>query len=218
MCGRYGFSIKDAREVYSRFNTVNTLNDLSSESNITPGQLNPVIYQINGNIIERMFWGLIPYWAKNKDLRYKTINARSETVKTAASFRKPFLFQRCLIPVTGFYEWDKTKKPSQPYYFKMVDDSIFSFAGLYDIWIDPQKGEKIKSYTIITTQPNELVAKIHNRMPVILNKDDEELWLNPAITETRQLLPLLKAYNGNMEKIVHPASLKNTLNYLDFTI
>lgn len=198
MCGRYGFSVKDAREVYSRFNTVNKLDDLSPRYNIAPGQMNPVIYQEDGNKIVRMFWGLIPYWAKNQDMKYKTINARAESVNTAASYRKPLRFQRCLIPATGFFEWDKSRKPSQPYYFKMKDSSVFAFAGLYDIWKDPLTGKSLYSYTIITTEPNEIVGSIHNRMPVILHKEDEKNWLNPDVTEPVQLLPLLTPFESEM--------------------
>jgi putative SOS response-associated peptidase YedK len=197
MCGRYGFSVKDAREVYDRFGLINTpdeLNKLQNRYNIAPGQINPVIVQEDGNKLEWFFWGLIPYWAKNEDMKYKTINARAESVDTAASYRKPLRFQRCLIPATGFYEWDKSQKPSQPYYFQVKDNSLFAFAGLYDIWKNPQTNHDVKSYTIITTQPNDSVKNIHNRMPVILEKEDEETWLNPDLTEPEQINQLLQPY------------------------
>lgn len=200
MCGRYGFSVKDAREAINRFKLLNTIDELArlkSRYNIAPGQINPVIVMGDGRKMEWYFWGLIPYWAKDQEMKYKTINARAESVEKAASYRKPFRFQRCLIPSSGFYEWDKSVKPSQPYFIRMKDNSLFSFAGLYDIWKNPTSGKEIKSYTIITTQPNEVVGKIHNRMPVILEKDEEKEWLNPDLTEPSDLKHMLKPYNSN---------------------
>ena len=208
MCGRYGFSVKDAREVINRFDLINTLDELSrlqSRYNIAPGQINPVITQDDGKRMEWFFWGLIPYWAKSQDMRYKTINARAETVDTAPAYRKPFRFQRCLVPSTGFYEWDKAIKPSQPYYIRMKDASIFSFAGLYDTWKDTVSEKEIKSYTIITTQPNEVVGKIHNRMPVIIDKEDETDWLNPDNSEIQLLHRFLKPYSSD-KLLVYPVS------------
>ncbi len=118
MCGRYGFSVKDAQEVYERFNVVNTLPDFHPRYNIAPGQLNPVILRHSPKRIERMFWGLIPHWAKDESLKYKTINARAEGIAEKPVYKKPFRLQRCLVPATGFYEWDKAHKPSTPYYFE----------------------------------------------------------------------------------------------------
>jgi putative SOS response-associated peptidase YedK len=112
-------------------------------------------------------------------------------------YGKPFRTQRCLVPATGFYEPDKlhyTKPPFPWHYFQLKDGELLGFAELYDIWKDPKTGKEIKSYTIITTQPNELVGTVHGRMPVILNKEDEESWLNPDITEPEHLLPLLQSY------------------------
>jgi putative SOS response-associated peptidase YedK len=197
MCGAYGFSVKDAREVYGRFDIVNTLEDYQPRYNLRPGQLNPVVTSHSPNRISRMFWGLIPHFAPDEHYKYKTINAKAETVATLPSFRQPFRQKRCLVPATGFYEPDKVNKASPPFtwhYFQLKDQPLFAFAGLYDIWKDEQTGKEIYSYTIITTTPNGLVGKYHDRMPVILQKEDEETWLNPDITEAEQLQPLLKQY------------------------
>ncbi|MDQ6659789.1 MAG: SOS response-associated peptidase, partial [Chloroflexota bacterium] len=194
MCGRYGFSVKDAQEVYERFEIVNTLPDFHPRFNIAPGQLNPVVLRHSPNSIQRMFWGLIPSWAKDERMRYTTINARVETVKEKSAYRKPLRYQRCLVPATGFYEWDKKQKPSRPYYFHLKHEPLFAFAGVYDVWHDPKTGKEIQSYTIITTQANSVVGAIHARMPVILRKEDEEAWLNPDETEPDALLPLLRPY------------------------
>jgi putative SOS response-associated peptidase YedK len=197
MCGAYGFSVKDAKEVYNRFDIVNTLDDFKPRFNVRPGQMNPVIISHSPNQITRMFWGLIPNWAKEDSYKYKTINAKAETVAKLPTFREPFRHKRCLVPATGFYEPDKKhylKPPFPWHYFQLKDQPLFAFAGLYDIWTDKQTEKEISSYTIITTSPNAIVAKYHERMPVILEKEDEETWLNPDIAESKQLLPLLKPY------------------------
>jgi putative SOS response-associated peptidase YedK len=197
MCGRYGFSVKNAKDVYERFDTYNELEDFKPRYNIAPGQQNPVITKHSPNQISRMVWGLIPSWAKDDRSTYSTINARVEGIESKATYRKPFRTQRCLVPATGFYEPDKlhySKPPFPWHYFQLKDGALFAFAGLYDIWKDPKIEKEIHSYTIITTQPNELVGTVHDRMPVILRKEDEEDWLNPDLTEPEHLLPLLKQY------------------------
>ena len=197
MCGRYGFSVNDAKEVYERFEVYNELADLAPRYNIAPGQMNPVVTSHSPNQISRMFWGLIPHWAKDDSSTYKTINARAETVAQLPTFREPFRHTRCLVPATGFYEPDKkhaTKAPFPWHYFQLKDQKIFGFAGLYDVWTDKQTGKEIRSYTIMTTKPNALVGQYHDRMPVILNPADEEAWLDPDNIEPERILPLLKPY------------------------
>jgi putative SOS response-associated peptidase YedK len=205
MCGRYGFSVKNAKDVYERFDTYNELSDFKPRWNIAPGDLNPVITRHSPNEISRMLWGLIPYWARDDSFKFKTINARVEGIESKATYRKPFRTRRCLVPATGFYEWDKPVKPSQPYYFKLKHEELFAFAGLYDIWRDPKTGKEVNSYTIITTQANGVVGKIHPRVPVILQKEDEEEWLNPDIVEPERLLLLLKQY-PDKEMEAYPVS------------
>jgi putative SOS response-associated peptidase YedK len=197
MCGRYGFSVKDSKAVYERFDTANELPDFQPRWNIAPGQHNPVITKHSPNQISRMVWGLIPFWAKDNKFQFQTINARVEGIESKPVYRKPFRTQRCLVPATGFYEPDKlhyAKPPFPWHYFQLKGGVLFAFAGLYDVWRDPKTEKEIKSYTIITTQPNALVGTVHNRMPVILQKADEEAWLNPDITEPEHLLPMLKPY------------------------
>jgi putative SOS response-associated peptidase YedK len=146
-----------------------------------------------------MLWGLVPHFAKDDHNKYKTINARAETVEELPTFNHPFHRSRCLIPFTGFYEPDKIHFSKQPYpwrYFQMKDDSISSFAGLYDIWHDKTSKTEIHSYTIITTTPNAIVGKYHDRMPAILKKEDEDTWLNPY-TKANQLHNLLKPFNAD---------------------
>ncbi len=206
MCGRYGLSIDDAKKVYERFEIENKLYELKPRYNIAPAQMNPVVTTNSPNHIRLMFWGLIPHWAKDRKFAYKTINARSEGIDEKPTYKKPFQLQRCLIPASGFYEWTKMK-PATPYYFELKDISLFAFAGLYDVWKDPVDNQDVYSYTIITTQANDVVSPVHHRMPVILQKEDEDFWLNPDVVEPERLLPLLKPYPSE-RMISHPVSTR----------
>jgi putative SOS response-associated peptidase YedK len=118
--------------------------------------------------LDRLRWGLVPYWAKDEKIGFKTINARAETIDTAHSFRSAFKKRRCLIPADGFYEWKKVTGGKIPHSIEMKNDSPFVFAGLWEGWENPETQEWLRTCTIITGQPNELVAEIHTRMPVIL--------------------------------------------------
>lgn len=199
MCGAYGFSVKDAKEVYNRFDIENTLEGFRPRWNIRPGQMNPVIFMRENIEIMYMFWTFIPHWAKDKNLKYSTINARDDKVTESSVYKDSFLKRRALIPANFFYEPDKIhfSKPPYPWhYFQLKDQQLFAFAGLYDVWKDKEAGKDIYSYTIITTEPNGLVGKFHPRMPVILRKEDEKKWLDPDIVEPEHLLPLLKPYSA----------------------
>lgn len=213
MCGRYGFSVKDAKEVYDRFEIENELSNFHPRYNIAPGQMNPVITRHSPNQIQYMFWGLLPHFAPDENYKYTTINAKAETVDVLRSFRNPLRFNRCLVPATGFYEPDKRFNPTVWHYFQLKSKAIFAFAGLYDIWEDKKTGKKIYSYTIITTELNEIVGKVHHRMPVILSREDEDTWLNPDIVEPEHLLPLLKPYPADeMEEWQVSNAAKNPRN------
>jgi putative SOS response-associated peptidase YedK len=161
--------------------------------------MNPVITSHSPNQISYMFWGLIPHFADDRNYAYKysTINAKAETVATLRTYREPLRRSRCIVPATGFYEPDKEHFKKSPYpwhYFRLKDQEMFGFAGLYDVWKDRQTGKELSSYTLITTTPNRLVGALHHRMPVILHKADEATWLNPDTTEPTQLQGLLKPY------------------------
>src|SRR5438270_635810 len=131
MYGAYGFSVKDAREVYDRFDIVNTLEYFKARYNLRPGEMNPVVISHSPNQIKTMFWGLIPHWAKDDKYKYSTINAKAETIANLPTYREPFRHKRCLVPATFFYEPDKIhfEKPPYPWYlFQFKDKRIFSFA------------------------------------------------------------------------------------------
>ena len=212
MCGAYGFSVKDAKDVYDRFDVVNTLEGLKPRWNVRPGQMNPVITSHSPNQISYMFWGLIPHFAteKNFTYKYKTINAQAETVATLRTYREPLRRRRCLIPATGFYEPDKINHEKSPFpwhYFQLKSRELFAFAGLYDVWTDPATKKELSSYTLITTEPNALVGKFHPRMPVILHREDEDTWVNLDITEPEQLQPLLQPYPADLMR-AYPVNVR----------
>jgi putative SOS response-associated peptidase YedK len=177
MCGR--FALAHIAGFWTRFAVIDRQATLESRFNIAPSQMVPVIVSGSPNKAVMMKWGLVPFWAKDPKIGNRLINARSETVETKPAFRTSLKRKRCLVPATGFYEWKRLGKEKQPYYVHMKDDSLFAFAGLYDRWKTPE-GDDLFTFTIMTTEPNPMMAKIHNRMPVILQEKDEDLWLAPG--------------------------------------
>jgi putative SOS response-associated peptidase YedK len=191
MCGRYGFV--PPHNFYERFEVENTDEDLQDNYNVAPGEIMPVITTKSPRRVYKMKWGLVPFWAKDPRIGYKMINARAEDINHKPSFRTPLKSKRCLVPASGFFEWHRAGKEKTPYYFKLKDREIFAFAGLYDIWKDVE-GKEWWTYTIITTEANGVVAKIHDRMPVILAEKDEQLWVDNTSYNEEKILALLKPY------------------------
>jgi len=142
-----------------------------------------------------MRWGLIPWWAKDSSGSAMMINARSETAATKPAFRDPFTSRRCLVPADGFYEWQRTGKVKQPYCFEINGGELFAFAGLWDRWKDPS-GQWVKSCSILTTTPNAVTSSIHDRMPVILDPDSYDLWLDPGMREASAASDLLRPFDA----------------------
>jgi putative SOS response-associated peptidase YedK len=153
--------------------------EISPKLKLSPTQDIAVILNSNPNEITTARWGLIPFWAKDKSIGNKMFNARSETLSEKPSFKNLIKNRRCLIPVTGFYEWKNIegKKTKQAYHIHLTTDEIFTLAGLWDIWND-ENGNKIITTTIITTNPNKLISEIHDRMPVIISKNNFSKWLD----------------------------------------
>jgi len=141
-------------------------------------------------------WGLVPFWAKDKSIGSRLINARAESVAEKPAFRAAFKYRRCLIPADGFYEWKKTGKRKQPYFVGMADGHLFAFGGLWEHWESPE-GEVIESCTILTTESNELVQELHDRIPLVVEPKDYELWLDPDMKDSTRLKPLLRPYPGD---------------------
>lgn len=192
MCGR--FTLIQIEKISERFDA-QIIGEISVKKryNISPDQPVPIVFQESPNKIEEMIWGLIPHWAKDSKIGNELINARAESLLEKPAFKDSFLKRRCLIPADGFYEWKKEGREKTPYYIKLKDSSLFAFAGLYDIWQN-EKGQIIKTFTIITTEPNDLVKEIHNRMPVILKRENEKIWINKEEKNVEKLLALLKPY------------------------
>ena len=162
----------------------------------------PVISSENPGEIEFYQWGLIPHWVKDEQravsLSKRTLNAKAETIFEKPSFRSVIRSQRCLVIVDGFFEWREVSKKKYPYYIKMTDHSIFTLAGIWDRWVNPETDETLYSFSIITTEANPLLAKIHNtkkRMPVILSGEEEERWLSEEL-EKDDIEQMLDPYDG----------------------
>jgi putative SOS response-associated peptidase YedK len=196
MCGRF-LARKSPEEVARWFATRNPLPNARPRYNVAPTdavlavRFNP---ETKERTLDPLRWGLVPYWAKDIKIGYSLINAKAETVAEKPAFREAFKSRRCLIAADGFYEWAKLPdgKTKQPYAIMMQDRSLFGFAGLWERWKDRTSGETVRSCTIITTMPNEVCAPIHDRMPVIIARDDYGKWLGEEPVEPVRLLQMLK--------------------------
>ncbi len=197
MCGRFVlFSTVSALE--SEFAIAQTTLDLQPSYNIAPGQdVAAVVSGGDGNELVTFRWGLIPFWSKDPRMGSRMINARGETVAEKPSFRTPFKRQRCLIAADGFYAWRKEGKGKIPVYVFLKSRRPFGIAGLFDSWRS-HGGEEIRTCTIITTEANDLLRPVHDRMPVIIPKKSRDLWLDPASGGERYLTELLGPYPSEL--------------------
>jgi putative SOS response-associated peptidase YedK len=190
MCGRY--TLQNVDDISERFQAKQLRFDLASIYNVAPSQELPVIVadETGERTIKLMQWGLIPRWqVVGHGGNVAPINARSETVAEKPMFRDLIRRRRCLVPASGFYEWQAGIHRKQPYFIGVKDQPLFAFAGLYDEFV-PAGSDPIASYTILTTRPNALLAPIHDRMPVILRPEDEGLWLDRDVHGVKELEPL----------------------------
>ena len=218
MCGRYSLICID--DMGSRFRVTDPSFGFRSHFNIAPGSMMPVIVRRERNEAVMMEWGLVPHWVKEGKAARHLINARAETLAEKPSFRGLLNSRRCLVPASGFYEWKKDGGKKTPFYIRLQDEPVFAFAGLYDVWHIPV-GEGYATYTIITTGPNDLMAPIHNRMPAILRREDEDRWvsgealsaadLNGILAphpvggmEAYPVLPLVNNPGNNDERLIRP--------------
>lgn len=192
MCGRYALAAND-QEILNLFG-ISKADEAATlpRYNIAPSQKIPVIYISNGQKTLATFnWGLIPSWVKDLSKMRPMINARSESLTEKPSFKNSLVSKRCLIPTTGFYEWTKNNKT--PMYIHLKNRKMFSMAGLWDTWTNSD-GEVIHTCTIITVPANNKLSSIHDRMPAILDKETESIWLDPNIKDPNKLLEMLKTY------------------------
>jgi len=200
MCGRYRLS-RRKQVIEEYFGSAPWDDDWNPRFNVAPTQQIPVIRQSPKEPIRElslMRWGLIPSWARDQSVAARTINARSETAATKPAFRDALKSRRCLIPADGFYEWKRDGKTKQPYCFEVNDGELFAFAGLWDRWKEPSGGW-VKTCSILTTTPNAVASAIHDRMPLILRKDDYDLWLDPGMQNVVAISELLRRFDARMK-------------------
>ena len=205
MCGRFTLTV-DPDQLREAFPWLNTPEGLSPRYNIAPSQPVAVVPNDGRNQLDFYVWGLIPSWAKDPAIGNRMINARAETLIEKPSFRNAFRRRRCLIPADGFYEWKQEpgRKTKIPTYIRLKSGKPFAFAGLWERWDSPD-GSTVFSCTIITTQPNELMQEIHNRMPVILPEAAYPLWLSPGEADAGALQAVLQPYPAG-EMTAYPVS------------
>ncbi len=213
MCGR--FTLTTPKDIVKRFHVSfysDEILELKPRYNIAPTQKTPVVYKLakqnNKSIDKRkaemMQWGYIPFWIKNinnqniKNIK-KIINARAESVTKKEVFKNSFVTKRCIIPFNGFYEWEKINK--KPFYIFPKSKNMSGFAGLYSISINNKTNKRMKTFAIITTLPDKLVKKVHNRMPLILTKAQEDQWLNDEIKAKKILSTQIKDKKLNMYQV-----------------
>jgi putative SOS response-associated peptidase YedK len=199
MCGRYGRRTGRQRIAeWFRIHSTNALNDaeLAPTYNAAPQSFQPVIRlgpETGEREIAMMKWGLVPWWSKTVKFGYSTINADADKLTTSSVWREPFRQRRCLVPADWFYEWPVIDGEKQAHAFSLKDGSPFAFAGLWDRWKDAKSGDVLESFAIVTVEPNEWMAKYHDRMGVILEPKHYQRWLEPG--EPHQLpVDLLRAY------------------------
>jgi len=203
MCGRFVLT-SDTDAVQMAFNLTTTPETLVPRFNIAPSQPIAVITNEQSDALTFHKWGLIPSWAKDPKIGNRMINARSETAADKPSFRAAFRRRRCLIPADGFFEWQKQDDGKQPMFIHLKDKQVFAFAGLWEVWHSPE-GDEIRSATILTTEPNDFMATIHNRMPVILRRGDYATWLAPDEQKPDDLEPLLRPFAAD-QMAAYPVS------------
>jgi putative SOS response-associated peptidase YedK len=205
MCGRFTLTV-DPADLQETFGEYSFPIPFSPRFNIAPSQPVLAIPNDGRKVADFFVWGLIPSWAKDPAIGNRMINARAETLREKPAFRGIYKYKRCLILADGFYEWKAQPgtKTKVPYFIHLDSRQPFAFAGLWDEW-NSSDGSSVKSCTIITTAPNNLVASIHNRMPVILSPDAYARWLDPGVQIPDSLQALLVAYPAR-EMAAYPVS------------
>lgn len=207
MCGRFTNRAKP-EQIEKEFKVgAKNPNLYEPRYNIAPTQMISAVLQEKSNrILTQLKWGLVPSWSKDASIGSRMINARAETLAEKPSFREAFARRRCIIPASGFYEWQKTNSGAkQPFYFYLKDREVFGFAGLWESWLDRETGEELETCTIITTEANEAVEPVHERMPVILKAENYEEWLDAKEKNTERLQKFLLPYPGE-EMSAHEVS------------
>ena len=205
MCGRFSFA--EFEGIEERFQREPP--NLKPNYNVAPSQDIPVIINNGANHLFMYRWGLIPFWAKDPSISNKMINARAETIDEKPSFKTCLRRKRCLIVADGFYEWKKEGSTKRPHRIILKNKELFGFAGLWDTWKSPT-GEIVNSCSVITITPNEVMVPIHNRMPVILPREVEQVWLDQEIIDSNFLKSLLMPYPADLMMAYEVSTLVNS--------
>lgn len=208
MCGRYQLNFDDPDKFKNRFDIGGEFpkSKISSNYNVAPTQIMPVVITRSPNSVVLMRWGLIPFWEKSDNPK-GLFNIRDDTAIEKKWAHKYLTMQRCIVPASSFYEWQETPDGKNPYRIFLKNEDYMALAGIYSTWQNPKTGNEISSYAIITTSPNNLMKTIHNRMPVILEKDEEEKWLNPDMVEVEQIKEFLDPLSAKIME-AYPISKK----------
>ena len=210
MCGRYSQS-GDIEQLRPRFQLDMILDTPVHRYNIAPSQAAPVVLWDDGRVLKLMQWGLVPYWAKDERIGNKMINARAETLTEKRSFKRLLAANRCLVLADGFYEWrpSEARKSKSPVRIVLKNREPFAFAGLWDRK-KKVDGSELFTFTIITTESNELIRPFHHRMPVILDTQDEDLWLRGTFDNTESMLGLLRPYPATAMELYEVSTAVNS--------
>jgi putative SOS response-associated peptidase YedK len=213
MCGRYVLKRKDLEALMAQLG-VKDPREFVSRYNIAPSTVVPAIRASSAGPREAtgLQWGLVPWWSKNPAGGARLANARAEGIATKPSFREPFRKRRCVVPASGFYEWQTIGRLKFPWYFSMQDESPIALAGLWDHW-QGAEGTKLETCSLITTTPNEVVSPLHDRMPVILTGSAIDQWLDPANTEPATLEPLLAPLPAPLMKAMPVSPRVNSVRH-----
>lgn len=194
MCGRYTVSV--VPEAIEEYFGIKMPEDYHQRYNSAPSQLLPVITNKDPELIQAFKWGLIPSWAKDINIGHKMINARSETITEKPSFKNAFKTKRCLVIADSYYEWKNSEDGKIPYRIKLSDHEVFAFAGIWEIW---NHEETIKSFSIITTKAVKELSDLHERMPVILPKENMKAWLSDSLKQEEALGIINDCIKNNFE-------------------
>jgi putative SOS response-associated peptidase YedK len=228
MCGRFT-RYYTWEQIYGLYRLTSQPANLQPRYNICPTDtIDVVVRGDDQRSLVPMRWGLIPaWWQKSlKEMRLATFNARAETIADKPMFRDSFKRRRCLIPASGYYEWNATPEGKQPYYFTLRDGRVVTIGGIQDAWNDPQSGERMRSCAMVITEPNKYVAEVHDRMPVILEEKDFEQWergdvkdaaalIKPAPEELLQKWPVPKRVNSSKAPDDDPTLIERSDGIVD---
>ncbi len=219
MCGRAYHTYSDEELFFKylkrgwNFPIEKSTLEIKPNYNLCPSQVTPIVSLFEGSLgIREMRWGLVPSWAKTvKDAdKYSMTNAKAEEIREKRSYKVAFQKRRCIVPVSGFYEWKKDGTKKRPFAISLKTTSIMSLAGISEHWVSSDTGEVVDSFSIVTTSANSFMSNIHTRMPVILSSEQEESWLDPKSAYDSHLAPLMSGCSSEILTAIEITSLVNS--------